>query len=298
MRLFFVIASACGLAAVVSAADRQAQRPDRYAGVRTEIQTLVDKSGADASVAFRLLDGSGELLIRPDVEYHAASTMKVPVMIELFRQARAGAIKLDDEIPVVNQFHSIVDRSPYTLSVGDDSDAEVYKKVGGTMSYRALCEAMITVSSNFATNLLIERLGAKNIQKTTNGLGAPGMHVLRGVEDDKAFQKGLNNTTTARALMTLMERIAKKQAVDGPSSDEMLAILKRQTFNDRIPAGLPAGTVVAHKTGEITKIQHDAAIVYAERPFVLVVLVRGLQDAKAGSALIADITRALYTATK
>jgi beta-lactamase class A len=249
-------------------------------------------------VAFRLLDGSGELLFRPDIEYHAASTMKVPVMIELFQRARNGAIKLSDEIPVVNQFHSIVDGSPYTLSVGDDSDAEVYKKIGGTMSYRALCEAMITVSSNFATNLLIERLGAKNIQKTTNDLGAPGMHVLRGVEDDKAFQKGLNNTTTARALLTLMERIAKKQAVDAPSSDEMLAILKRQTFNDRIPAGLPPGTVVAHKTGEITKIQHDAAIVYAERPFVLVVLVRGLQDAKVGSALIADITRALYAATK
>jgi beta-lactamase class A len=154
------------------------------------------------------------------------------------------------------------------------------------------------VSSNFAANLLIERLGAKNIQKTTNLLGAPGMHVLRGVEDDKAFQKGLNNTTTARALMTLMERIAKKQAVDAPSSEEMLAILKRQQFNDRIPAGLPAGTVVAHKTGEITKIQHDAAIVYAERPFVLVVLVRGLQDVKAGSVLIADITRAIYAASQ
>jgi beta-lactamase class A len=124
------------------------------------------------------------------------------------------------------------------------------------------------------------------------------MHVLRGVEDDKAFQKGLNNTTTARALLTLLERIAKGTAVDKASSDEMVAILKRQTFNDRIPAGLPAGTVVAHKTGEITKIQHDAAIVYAERPFVLVVLVRGLQDAKAGSALIADITRVLYAATR
>src|SRR5262249_56840559 len=121
-------------------------------------------------------------------------------------------------------------------------------------------------------------------------------HVLRGVEDDKAFQKGLNNTTTARALLTLMEKIAKGLAVDKGASDEMLAILKRQTFNDRIPAGLPPGVVVAHKTGEITKIQHDAAIVYAGRPFVLVVLVRGLQDAKVGSALIADVTRVLYKA--
>jgi beta-lactamase class A len=306
-RLLSVMACAVGLSAwaagthatgaqAAGAHTSRAVTPDRLPGALASIQTLVDTAGADVSVAFRTLDGSAELLFRPDVEYHAASTMKVPVMIELFRQARQAGLKLNDEIPVVNEFHSIVDRSVYTLSAGDDSDAEMYKKIGGRMSYRDLCDAMITVSSNFATNLLIERLGPRNIQKTTNDLGAPGMHVLRGVEDDKAFQKGLNNTTTSRALLTLLEKIAKGQAVDKAASDEMLAILKRQKFNDRIPAGLPAGTVVAHKTGEITKIQHDAAIVYTERPFVLVVLVRGLQEAKTGSALIADITRVLYKA--
>ena len=107
------------------------------------------------------------------------------------------------------------------------------------MSYRDLAEAMITVSSNFATNLIIEQLGAQNIQRTTDAMGATGMHVLRGVEDDKAFQKGLNNSTTARALLTLMEAIARGQAVDTASSDEMIAILKRQKFNNRIPEGLP-----------------------------------------------------------
>jgi beta-lactamase class A len=162
------------------------------------------------------------------------------------------------------------------------------------MSYRDLCEAMITVSSNFATNLVIERLGAKNIQQTTDALGASGMHVLRGVEDSKAFQNGLNNTTTARALMTLMLKLAKGEAVDAPSSREMIAVLERQKFNDRIPAGLPTGTVVAHKTGEITRIQHDAAIVFAPRPYVLVVLVRGVDDPKVGSKLAADVSRILY----
>jgi len=157
---------------------------------------------------------------------------------------------------------------------------------------------MITVSSNFATNIIIERLGAAAIQQTTIALGAPGMHVLRGVEDGKAFQKGLNNTTTARALMTLLERIAHGDAVDKPASDEMIAILKRQHFNDRIPAGVPAGTPVAHKTGEITRIQHDAGIVYAARPYVLVVLVRGLDDVRRGSALIADISRVVYGAAQ
>ena len=156
-------------------------------------------------------------------------------------------------MPVVNEFHSIVDGSPFSLDVGDDSDAAVYRRIGGTMSYGELCEAMITVSSNFASNLLIERLGAKRIQATVDGLGAPGMHVLRGVEDDKAFRKGLNNTTTARALMTLLVKLANGDAVDRNASQQMVAVLRRQTFNDRIPAGLPPNTAVAHKTGEITQ---------------------------------------------
>lgn len=265
---------------------------------RDRVDALIARSGSDVAVAFHPLDGSDELLIRADDEFHAASTMKIPVMIELFRQARDGAMRLDDPVPIVNEFHSIVDGSPFKLDVGDDSDAAVYKRIGATMSYRELCEAMITVSSNFATNLLIERLHAQRIQNTVDRLGAPGMHVLRGVEDDKAFQKGLNNTTTARALMTLLVKIAKGEAVDRYSSEQMVAVLKGQAFKDRIPAGVPAGTVVAHKTGEITKIQHDAAIVYAKRPFVLVVLVRGQTDPKVGSKLIADITRALYDASQ
>jgi beta-lactamase class A len=274
---------------------------DDIAAARARIDELVKNSGGEVAVAFRTLDGRDELLIRPDVEFHAASTMKVPVMIELFRQARAGDLSMDDRIALVNEFHSIVDGSRFTLDAGDDSDADLYGRIGRQMTLRELCEAMITVSSNFATNLIIERLGAPAIQRTTTALGAPDMHVLRGVEDDKAFREGLNNTTTARALLTLLEHIAhgdRPGLVDESSAGEMVAILKRQHFNDRIPAGLPAGTPVAHKTGEITRIQHDAGIVYAKRPYVLVVLVRGLDDAKRGSALIADISRIIYGASQ
>jgi len=272
--------------------------PPSEAALRAEIEQRIRASGAEVAVAFRTLDGGDELLIQPDVSFHAASTMKVPVMIELYRQAHAGLLRLDDEVPVVNAFHSIVDGSPYALAVGDDSDAGVSKHVGGRMSYRDLCEAMITVSSNLAANVLIERLGPANIQRTTDAFGATGMRVLRGVEDGKAFDNGLNNTTTARALLTLMEKIAHGDAVDKAASDEMVAVLKRQTFHDRIPAGLPPGTPVAHKTGEITRIQHDAAIVYAARPFVLVVLVRGLDDTTRSAALAADITRLVYAASQ
>jgi beta-lactamase class A len=262
------------------------------------VRQMIAKSGAEVAVAYRMVDGSRELLIDPDKPVHAASTMKVPVMIELFRQASAGQLSLDEQLPIRNEFHSIVDGSVYQLDPGDDSDAVVYAAVGKTLSLRQLCEQMITVSSNFAANLLIERLGVENIRRTVTRLGADGMQVLRGVEDNKAFDRGMNNTTTARGLLVLMEKIATGHAVNPSADAEMAAILKRQHFNDGIPAGLPAGTVVGHKTGSITKIHHDAGIVYGPKPYVLVVLVRGIQDQKVSAALIASISREVWTAAE
>lgn len=285
-------------ASVVSPATVRATQDERTDKARQEIVRLIAASGAEVSVAFRTLDGKNEMLIEPDREFHAASTMKIPVMIELFAQARAGRLRLDDEVTVKNEFHSIVDGSPYQLDVGDDSDAEVYKLVGKTMSLRALCEQMITVSSNLATNLLIEKVGVENIQHRVHALKADGMKVLRGVEDGKAFQKGLNNATSARALLILLEALAQNRVGDPRDCDAMIEILKRQKFSDAIPAGLPAGTPVAHKTGEITRINHDAAIVFAPRPFVLVVLVRGIGEQKKSAALIAEIARTLFEASQ
>ena len=266
--------------------------------LRTHVQEIIARSGAEVAVAFRTLDGSRELLIDPDKPFHAASTMKVPVMIELYRQASAGQLSLDEQLPIKNEFHSIVDGSVFQLDPGDDSDAVVYAAIGKTLSLRQLCEQMITVSSNFAANLLIERLGVENIRRTVTRLGADGMQVLRGVEDNKAFERGMNNTTTARGLMILMQKIAAGAAVNPTADAEMAAILKRQHFNDAIPAGLPAGTVVGHKTGTITKIHNDAAIVYGPEPYVLVVLVRGLQDQKASAAVIASISHEVWAAAE
>jgi beta-lactamase class A len=262
--------------------------------LQARIQQLIDASGAEVAVAMRALDGRSELLVDADKKFHAASTVKVAVMIELFRQAEAGTLRLDDQLPIRNEFHSIVDGSVYQLNVADDSDSVVYAQVGKTMSLRDLCEAMITVSSNFASNLLIERVGAEKVRQTVARLGADGMLVLRGVEDQKAFDKGMNNETTARALMILLTKIAQGTAVSARADAEMAAILKRQKFHDAIPAGLPEGTVVGHKTGNITKIHHDAAIVYGPRPYVLVVLVRGIQDQKVSGPLIASISREVW----
>jgi beta-lactamase class A len=266
-----------------------------FAAARAEIDRLIRASGADVAVAWQPLDGpepSGSpLLIRADVRFHAASTMKIPVMIELFRRAATKDLRLDDTLVVTNQFQSIVDGSPYELSASEDSDEETYRAIGIRMTLRALCDAMITVSSNLAANTLIETLGVKNIQRTVERLGAGGMQVLRGVGDQTAFEAGLNNTTDARGLLTLLTKLARSEVVHPAASAEMIAILKRQAPNDGIPAGLPPDTIVAHKTGTITKIHHDAGIIYGRRPYVLVVLVRGIEDQKISARLIADITR-------
>jgi beta-lactamase class A len=277
---------------------RAASDQERLAAALPGIEAAISKSGAEVAVAFETLDGGLKWLRHPDDSLHAASTMKVGVLIELYRQAHEGQLRLDDPLVVKNQFASLVDGSPYSLNAADDDETTLYAVVGETRTLRQLSELMITVSSNFATNLLIQKLGVDHIRATMHALGADGMNIRRGVEDSKAFAKGLNNTTTARALLTLMTAIASGRAVDAESSHQMQAVLERQHSNDAIPAGLPPGTRVAHKTGEITAIKHDAAIVLAPRPFVLVVMTRGLAKNEDASALIAELTRRLYRASQ
>lgn len=253
--------------------------------------------GAVVAVAFRDLGGSGELFVNADESFHAASTMKVPVMIEAFRQIDARRLRLDQGILLVNQFGSIVDGSPYSLDPADDSDSSLYKRVGERVSVHELLDRMITRSSNLATNAVVALVGAERANATARTLGARRMSVLRGVEDTKAYEAGRNNTTTARDLAALLVALERGEAASPVSSDSMRSILLRQEFNDRIPAGLPPGTRVAHKTGEITAVAHDAAIIYPpgnRAPYILVVLTRGIRDGKVSAALAADVSRLVY----
>jgi len=223
--------------------------------------------------------------------------MKVAVLIELYAQVHQGKLRLNDVLTVSNEFHSVIDGSLFSLNPEEDSEKALYQALGQTRTLAELSDLMITVSSNLATNLLMDKLGLANIRRGIRALGADGMRVVRDLQDAKAFAQGVNNTTTARALAKLMDAIAHGRAVDRASSRSMSALLARQTVNDAIPAGLPPGTRVAHKTGEITNIHHDAAIAYTPRPFVLVILTRSTLPTPASSALMANITRQLYEAT-
>jgi beta-lactamase class A len=266
-----------------------------FADRRLAAEKIIAESGAEVSVAYRALDGSEEWMHEADRRFHAASTMKVPVMVELFRQESAGMLKLSDSLEIRNEFKSVVDGSPYAMDFGEDSDDTVYKNVGKSMTLEALNFQMITVSSNFATNLLIDRLGVENIRATVASMGGQGLEVRRGVEDQKAFDLGIINETTARGLFVVMNAIARGLAVSAAQSARMVDVLAAQKFNDGIPKGLPAGTRVAHKTGTITRIHHDAAIVYGARPSVLVVLTRGIEKEADSDALMARITKSLIS---
>src|SRR2546421_7994999 len=246
---------------------------------------------------YRSLMRPDSLLLDANVRFHAASTMKLPVMIQIFRDADAGLLRLDDSLTVHVSFPSLVDGSPFAVDKADDSDSTLYGRVGRPASVGELLELMITRSSNLATNILIERVGAARAQASARALGAWSIQVLRGVEDGKAYRAGLNNTTTARDLGVLLAAIAGRRAASPAACDSMLAILGRQEFNEGIPAGVPSGTRVAHKTGWIGVVGYrDAALVYpaARSPYVLVALTGGIKEDSVAHNLVADLSRLVY----
>jgi len=272
--------------------------------LRTQVEARIAQTPARAvGLYYHDLATGDSLTVGAAARFHAASTMKIPVMIQLFRDRDAGLLSLDDSITVTNTFRSIVDTSPYQLDITDDSDSSLYKRLGQRASIRELIELMETVSSNLATNLLIAKVDAKRANATAHALGADSIVVLRGVEDGKAYRAGLNNTTTARDLGVLLAAISNGKAASPASCREMLTILGRQQFNEGIPAGLPPGTWVYHKTGWIEQVvYHDAALVEPVgargRRYVLVVLTAGIQKNEDSYALVRDLSRLVFAARR
>lgn len=285
------------LAMLVGAQTVAAQDP--AALLRERVVARVNEvPGAAVGVVFMEVGGGAAIFLNPDSVFHAASTMKVPVMIEYFRGIDAGRIRRNQELLLGTEFRSIVDGSPYSLDASVDSDSSVFARVGQRVPLRWLVERMIVRSSNLATNTLIDVLGPGKVDATARSLGASRTKVLRGVEDGKAFQQGLNNQTSARDLAALLTAIESGKAASKRSCREMIDILAAQEFNDEIPAGLPPGTRVAHKTGWITGVNHDAALVYppGRKPYVLVVLTKGIPERPVAQRLIADISRLVWDA--
>ncbi len=293
MRCLLVALFVC----VVYATAANAQTP--FANLKPELEKIITASAAEkVGVALYDLETKQSFLLNERESFHAASTMKLPVMMEIFRRAKDKKLNLQEPLEVKNRFFSIVDGSEYRLRREDDSDEEPYNRVGQTMTVLELVTHMIQSSSNLAANLLIEKVTADKVTELAHSLGATGMQIKRGVEDTKAFRANINNTTTAYDLMVLLQALAERKFANARYCDQMIEILAGQHFNDGIPAGLPRDTRVAHKIGSITKHNHDAAIVFApgRKAYVLVVLTRGVEKEKDSDKLIAAIARTVHQA--
>lgn len=252
------------------------------------------------AIAYRDVETGDKFTMNERESFHAASTMKTPVMIEAFKQAAEGRFSLDDSILVENSFKSIVDGGMFAVDSVDDSEKDLYSLIGSKVTVRDILFRMITRSSNLATNIIIERIGAENVNQTMRSIGANDIQVLRGVEDTKAFEQGLNNTTTANDLMVIFDKIAKNEMVSAEASEGMVDILMSQHFKNIIGGKLPPEVKVASKSGSITAVCHDSGIVFLPdgRRYVVVMLSRGIEDHKAASQLLSNVSKHIYEYNK
>ena len=264
--------------------------------LKSAVNAELNRHNGQFAVAFFDCSTKQSFSINGDTVFHAASTMKTPVMVEVFRQAHEGLFSLTDSVPIKNEFSSIVDGTIYHLNQADDSDSDIYKSIGKKMPIYDLMYRMIINSSNLATNIIIDLIGAKNVMQTMKQFGIRDMKVLRGVEDQKAYDLGMNNVTTANDLMKLFNAIANGKAVSKTASDSMISILKDQRHNDIIPALLPKQVAVAHKTGNISGVQHDSGIIYLPdgKAYIMVLLSKNLSDEAAAVKAMARVSKMIY----
>lgn len=268
------------------------------AKLRNRIDEIKSEAGAEAlAVAVRDIETSVEFDYESDRWFHAASTIKVPILVGVFGAVHGGELLPQSRLHVRNRFRSADDGSIFRVDPDRDANAVVHAAVGKTMQVRELAFHMIATSSNLATNLLLEYVGLQSMQRTLAELGLEdGIELHRGVEDNRAFDAGISNRVTAAGLARLLKLIADERAFSRTLSKEMLDILHAQEFNGGIPAPLPKRTRVAHKTGEISTIAHDAGIVYlpGRNPYVLVVLTEWDAGTSGRQQAVAKVSEAVF----
>jgi beta-lactamase class A len=268
---------------------------------QAELRHTIQQIGADASahaiaVAAYDFEHHAAWSLNGDRWFHAASTIKVPVLLGVFDAIEQGRFQSYSRVHVRNRFLSALDGSPFRVQSSRDANSEVHAAIGKMLMIRELAEHMIVTSSNLATNLLLEIVGLEYIQQTLDRIGLTGIDLRRGVEDEAAWEAGLNNRITAEGLCNALRMIENGKAISAGASARMLEILHRQRFRSGIPAGLPDSARVANKTGEMSTVAHDGGIVYPDgrAPYVLVVLTEWEPNAEGRQKTIARISREVY----
>jgi len=271
-------------------------RVDLPSTLTEELERLRDESKARAiAVALHDLESDLRFSMQGDRWFHAASTIKVAVLLAVFRAADEGRLRLDDSLHVRNRFFSAAEGSPLHLNCDSDAMPELYQAIGRTVKISTLAEGMISSSSNLATNLLLDFLGVEYARNVLRAAQVDGVELRRGVEDHAAFEKGINNEATANGLLTLLSAV-RGDFLTSESKEQAIRILLQQRFNSMIPAGLPAHAAVAHKTGEISTACHDVGIVYLpeREPYIAVILTEFNSEGEGRRETVAAVSEAIY----
>jgi beta-lactamase class A len=269
----------------------------KEATLRDTIQRIgTDAGAAEVAVAVHDFEHRTDWRLNSERWFHAASTIKVPVLLGVFDAIEDGTLEPYSRIHVRNRFLSAANGEPYRVESGRDANSEVHAALGRMMTVRELAEHMIVTSSNLATNLLLDIVGVDRIVALLDRLGLAGIDLKRGVEDEAAWAQGLNNRITAAGLCRALRAIEERTVISEHACEAMLDILHQQRFRSGIPAGLPDDARVANKTGEMSTAAHDGGIVYLEgrKPYVVVILTEWAPGANARRGVIASISRAVY----
>jgi beta-lactamase class A len=222
-------------------------------------------------VAIKALDSGQGVLLNADREFPAASLFKLPVMYEVFRQRDAGQLDLAERL-VLTAHYAELDLGTLDLPIGS------------AVSIDAALQRMIAISDNATANLLADRVGWPSLNATARDLGLGETHL-----------GGDRLTTSPRDMMRLLDLIARGREPSPASAAAMIELLLGQRVNDRLPAQLPPGTRVAHKTGNLEGVVHDVGIVYApDAPFVIALLAEDTGDYGQVVQAQAALTRAVY----
>ena len=281
--------------------DRAQSLPSDLDALRQRIEATARKSGARAvAVALHDIESGADLHFDADRWFHGASTIKVAILLAVYGEIDRGRLVPQSRLHVRNRFLSAYDGSPFRVLADRDADSAVHAAIGKTMRMSELALHMIATSSNLATNLLLDLIGLETVQRTLDRFGLTGIDMRRGVEDEKAYEHGIVNRVTANGLVALLRLIAEERAYSPELSREMLDILHQQEFKKGIPARLPREVRVAHKTGDISTVAHDAGVVYApdRQPYVIAILTEWAADAGSRSPTIAAISHAVYDALR
>jgi beta-lactamase class A len=229
------------------------------------------------------LQSGEEILINAQSTFPTGSSIKIPILIELHRQAAAGTLKLTETLPITNR-----------QQVGGSGVLFHFAEGGSQLSLHDLSILMIALSDNTATNLLIERLGMDRINQTIVDLGLPGIKLQRKMIDLAAMARGAENIATPREAARLLELLAQGKVINTEVSAAVLKTL-RIPKSSPIPRLLPASTTVANKPGGLEGVACDWGLIeIPNRPFAIAVMTTYNGESAGADEAIARISRLAY----